>query len=188
MSFGVFQNLYLIKTALSSSGSYILQGYQGTFVTGCPDSNKNYKHLWFYTMGIWLPGQVGYNQVPSEERVPIIFNKGYEWTREPHAESINQGKIDKLWEKPDPERNQNRLLENDSLAKYNWFSSFSTSGYTHNQPRSVRSEEEETVAVPMPHPAVQYNARIVVAADVASVFVAWSEFPQGMPTTSTSGL
>ena len=40
LPFRAFQNLYRMKSALASSGSYYFQGYQGTFVTKCPDSNK----------------------------------------------------------------------------------------------------------------------------------------------------
>ncbi|GMN60007.1 hypothetical protein TIFTF001_029094 [Ficus carica] len=43
-----FQNLYRMKTAPSSKGFYYFQGFKGTFITGCPDSDKQFKHLWFY--------------------------------------------------------------------------------------------------------------------------------------------
>ena len=137
---------------------------------------------------MWLSSRVSYNQVPTKERVPITFKRGYVWTRELHTEFINRGRIEKLWEKPNPERNQNRLLVNESLAKYNWFGSSSTSGYPHDQPQSVRSEEEVTVAAPMPHTIVHYHVRMVVAANVASAYIARFEVPRGVLITSTSSL
>ncbi|GMN22567.1 hypothetical protein TIFTF001_040288 [Ficus carica] len=62
--------------------------------------------------------------------------------------SFANPRIEKLREKPDLERNQNRLLANESLPKYNWFISSSTSGYPHDQPRSVQSEKEVPQEVP----------------------------------------
>lgn len=44
-SFRAFQNLYRMKSAPSSSGSYYFQGYKRTFITGCLDSDKQFKHL-----------------------------------------------------------------------------------------------------------------------------------------------
>ena len=40
LSFRAFQNLYRMKTALASSGSYYFQGYQGTFITSYPDFDQ----------------------------------------------------------------------------------------------------------------------------------------------------
>ncbi|GMN65307.1 hypothetical protein TIFTF001_034381 [Ficus carica] len=40
LSFRAFQNLYRMKMAPASSRSYYFQGYQGMFITGCPDSDK----------------------------------------------------------------------------------------------------------------------------------------------------
>ncbi|GMN58991.1 hypothetical protein TIFTF001_028076 [Ficus carica] len=48
LPFFTFQNLYRMKTAPSSKGFYYFQGFKGTFITGCPDSDKQFKHLWFY--------------------------------------------------------------------------------------------------------------------------------------------
>ncbi|GMN44763.1 hypothetical protein TIFTF001_013966 [Ficus carica] len=53
----------------------------------------------------------------------------------------------------------------DGLAKYKWFGSSSTSGFPHDQSRSVRSEGEVIIMAPIPDPAVHYCARIVVAVD-----------------------
>lgn len=40
LPFSVFHNLYQMKTAPSSTGSYYFQGHQRTFVAGCPDSDE----------------------------------------------------------------------------------------------------------------------------------------------------
>ncbi|GMN71774.1 hypothetical protein TIFTF001_053448 [Ficus carica] len=110
LSFRAFQNLYRMKTALPSIGSYYFQGYQGTFITGCPDSDKNYKHLWFFAAGRWLHGRLPYDEVTPWERVPITFRRGYVWTQGLYTDARNLERIEKLHEKADPERNQNRLL------------------------------------------------------------------------------
>ncbi|GMN61637.1 hypothetical protein TIFTF001_030722 [Ficus carica] len=54
----VFQNLYRMKIAPSYIGSYYFQGYQGMFIAGCPNSDKNYKHLWFYATAELHPGAI----------------------------------------------------------------------------------------------------------------------------------
>ncbi|GMN54125.1 hypothetical protein TIFTF001_023260 [Ficus carica] len=51
LPFQAFQNLYRMKSAPSSAGSYYFQGFKGTFVPKCPDSDKQFKHLWFYAGG-----------------------------------------------------------------------------------------------------------------------------------------
>ena len=79
----------------------------------------------------------------------------------PHTKMINLVKIAKLREKADPERNQNRLLSNKSLAKYNWFGLSSTFGYPHERSRPERLEEVMVVAC-MPDSVVHYRARTVV--------------------------
>ena len=40
LPFRVFQNLYRMKSAPSSTGFYYFQGFKGTFITGCPNSDK----------------------------------------------------------------------------------------------------------------------------------------------------
>ncbi|GMN38399.1 hypothetical protein TIFTF001_007630 [Ficus carica] len=45
LPFFAFQNLYRMKTAPLSKGFYYFQGFKGTFITGCPDSDKQFKHL-----------------------------------------------------------------------------------------------------------------------------------------------
>ncbi|GMN20173.1 hypothetical protein TIFTF001_043018 [Ficus carica] len=72
-----FQNLYRMKTAPSSKGFYYFQGFKGTFITGCPDSDKQFKHLWFYAGGRWLHGDLSYFELPPSERVPVAFRRGY---------------------------------------------------------------------------------------------------------------
>lgn len=56
LPFRVFHNLYRMKTTPSLTGSYYFQGYQGTFITGYPDS----KYLLFYAAGRWLSGRLDY--------------------------------------------------------------------------------------------------------------------------------
>ena len=51
LPFNVLQSLYRMKTTFSLTGSYYFQGWQGTFIVGYPDSDNNYKHLWFYSTG-----------------------------------------------------------------------------------------------------------------------------------------
>ncbi|GMN47271.1 hypothetical protein TIFTF001_016450 [Ficus carica] len=111
-----------MKIAPSSTGFYYFQGYQGTFITSCPDSDKSYKHLWFFAR------RGGGAQM-------VVWSVGL------------------CPEKANPEWNQNRLLSNESLAKYNWFGSSSTSGYPHDQSRPGRPEEV-TVAAGMLDPGV----------------------------------
>lgn len=62
--------------------------------------------------------------------------------------------------------NGTKLSTNESLEKYNWFGSSSTSSYPHDRPRQGKPEEV-TVAARMPDPIVHYCARTVVAADIA---------------------
>ncbi|GMN28212.1 hypothetical protein TIFTF001_044211 [Ficus carica] len=123
----------------------------------------------------WLP------RLGQELQAPMVLLDGNRtW-------SLQTGeRIEKLREKADTERNQNQLLANDSLAKYKWFGSSSTSGFPHDQSRSVRSEGEVIIVAPILDPAVHYCARIVVAVDVAGAYVARSEVLWGVSTTSTS--
>ncbi|GMN70417.1 hypothetical protein TIFTF001_039460 [Ficus carica] len=122
-----FQNLYRMKTAPSSKGFYYFQGFKGTFITGCPDSDKQFKHLWFYAGGRWLHGDLSYFELPPSERVPVAFRRGYVWTRAPHAPAQTLSKIEELRELSDPERSQHKLLSEGSLKEY-WVGSSSTSG------------------------------------------------------------
>ncbi|GMN63039.1 hypothetical protein TIFTF001_032114 [Ficus carica] len=128
----------------------------GTFITGCPDSDKQFKHLWFYAGGRWLHGHLVYNEVPPSERVPVTFRRGYVWTRAPHVLGLSMAKIDALRELSDPERSQHRMLTEASLKEYHWVSSSSTSDRPDDQPRT--SQSRVTVAR-MPEPAVHYHSR-----------------------------
>lgn len=77
LPFRAFQNLYRMKSAPSSTGAYYFQGFKGTFITKCPDSDKQFKHLWFYVGGRWLHGHSARSELPRSERVPVTFRKGY---------------------------------------------------------------------------------------------------------------
>ncbi|GMN66822.1 hypothetical protein TIFTF001_035883 [Ficus carica] len=72
------------------------------------------------------------------------------------------------------------------LAKYNWFSSSSTSDYPHDRPRTVLPGEV-TVASRLPDPVAHYRAWTVVTADVVTTSDR-SEVPRGVPVASTHGL
>ncbi|GMN51255.1 hypothetical protein TIFTF001_020410 [Ficus carica] len=61
LPFSMFDNLYRMKSAPLSTGSYYFQGYQGTIISGCPYSNKNHKHPWLYATGEWLSGRENYD-------------------------------------------------------------------------------------------------------------------------------
>ncbi|GMN18949.1 hypothetical protein TIFTF001_050884 [Ficus carica] len=56
LPFRAFQNLYRMKSAPSSAGSYYFQGFKGSFVATCPDSDKQFTHMWFYAGGRDDPG------------------------------------------------------------------------------------------------------------------------------------
>ncbi|GMN59306.1 hypothetical protein TIFTF001_028390 [Ficus carica] len=118
--FRAFQNLYRMKSALSSWAYYYFQGYRGTFIIGCPDSDKQAKFLWFFAGGRWLRGRLARHELPRMERVPLTFRRRYVWTQAPHTTSSNLEKIDALREKADPERNQIRLVSSESLNKHRW--------------------------------------------------------------------
>ncbi|GMN61760.1 hypothetical protein TIFTF001_030848 [Ficus carica] len=98
LPFGAFQNIYRMKTIPSSKGFYYFQGFKRTFITGCPDSDKQFKHLWFYAGGRWLHEHVAHDKVPPSERVPVSFKRGYVWTRAPHVPELTMAKIDALRE------------------------------------------------------------------------------------------
>ncbi|GMN61391.1 hypothetical protein TIFTF001_030474 [Ficus carica] len=176
-----FQNLYRMKTAPSSKGFYYFQGFKGTFITGCPDSDKQFKHLWFYAGGRWLHGHLSYFELPPSERVPVAFRRGYVWTRAPHAPAQTLTKIEELRELSDPERSQHKLLSEGSLKEY-WVGSSSTSGRPDDQPRTA---PPRVTITRMPEPAVHYQSRtsrpVVASADVRS------EVPRGVPKVTVRG-
>ena len=49
----------------------LFPGLLGTFITRCPDSDKSYKHSWFFAAGRWLHGQLLYGEVPFGEGSPL---------------------------------------------------------------------------------------------------------------------
>ncbi|GMN50976.1 hypothetical protein TIFTF001_020118 [Ficus carica] len=178
-----FQNLYRMKSAPSSSGFYYFQGFKGTFITGCPDSDKQFKHMWFYAGGRWLHGHLAYKDVPPSERVPLVFRRVYAWTRAPHIPNMTLARVKALRELSDPERNQHGLLPLSSLAEHNWFGSSSTSGRADNQPRTSRLEVV-TIAR-LPEPAVYYHSR---TGDISATAAPdRSGVPRGVPAAMVHG-
>ncbi|GMN74639.1 hypothetical protein TIFTF001_053189, partial [Ficus carica] len=117
MPFTAFHNLYRMKSAPSVKGFYYFQGFKGTFITGCPDSDKQFKHLWFYAGGAWLHEHLSYFELPESERVPVAFRRGHVWTRASHATELTLERIDTLRELSDPERSQHGLLSEASLTR-----------------------------------------------------------------------
>ncbi|GMN64582.1 hypothetical protein TIFTF001_033659 [Ficus carica] len=175
-----FQNLYRMKTAPSSKGFYYFQGFKGTFITGCPDSDKQFKHLWFYAGGRWLHGDLSYFELPPSERVPVAFRRGYVWTRAPHALAQTLSKIEELRELSDPERSQHKLLSEGSLKEY-WVGSSSTSGRPDDQ---LRTAPPGVTIARMPDPAARYQSRTsrpVASADIRS------GVPRGVPEVTGHG-
>ncbi|GMN47960.1 hypothetical protein TIFTF001_017134 [Ficus carica] len=180
-----FQNLYRMKTAPSSKGFYYFQGFKGTFITGCLDSDKQFKHLWFYAGGRWLHGHLSNFELPPSEIIPVAFRRGYVWTRAPHAPAQTLAKIEELRELSDPERSQHRLLAEGSL-KAHWVGSSSTSGRPDDQQRTA--PPRVTIAR-MPEPAVHYRfwtSRPVVATADVRFGVLWG-VPEATVRGSSSG-
>lgn len=180
MPFTAFQNLYRMKSAPSAKGFYYFQGFKGTFITGCPDSDKQFKHLWFYAGGAWLHEHLSYFELPESERVPVAFRRGHVWTRAPHATELTLERIDALRELSDPERSQHGLLSEASLSRH-WVGSSSTYGRSDDQPRTSPAV---TVAR-MPPPAVHYSSRTARPADATTDDR--SGVPQGVPKASVHG-
>nr|GMN67058.1 hypothetical protein TIFTF001_036115 [Ficus carica] len=154
--FKAFQNLYRMKSAPSSTGFYYFQGFKGTFITSCPDSDKQFKHLWFYAGGRWLHGELPYNEVPRSERVPVTFRNGYTWARAPHIPELTSAMIDALREQSDQVKSQHRLLSLKSLKDNHWLGSSSSSALADNQPSAPGAGV--TIAR-MPEPTVHYQSR-----------------------------
>ncbi|GMN67781.1 hypothetical protein TIFTF001_036833 [Ficus carica] len=180
MPFTAFQNLYRMKSAPSAKGFYYFQGFKGTFITGCPDSDKQFKHLWFYAGGAWLHEHLSYFELPESERVPVAFRRGHVWTRAPHATELTLERIDALRELSDPERSQHGLLSEASLSRL-WVGSSSTYGRSDDQPRTSPAV---TVAE-MPPPAVHYSSRTARPADATTDDR--SGVPQGVPKALVHG-
>ncbi|GMN31443.1 hypothetical protein TIFTF001_041590 [Ficus carica] len=154
--FKAFQNLYRMKSAPSSTGFYYFQGFKGTFITSCPDSDKQFKHLWFYAGGRWLHGELPYNEVPRSERVPVTFRNSYTWARAPHIPELTSAMIDELREQSDQEKSQHRLLSLKSMKDNHWLGSSSSSGRADDQ--SSTPGAGVTIAR-MPEPTVHYHSQ-----------------------------
>ncbi|GMN45071.1 hypothetical protein TIFTF001_014270 [Ficus carica] len=154
--FKAFQNLYKMKSAPSSTGFYYFQSFKGTFIMSCPDSDKQFKHLWFYAGGRWLHGELRYNEVPRSERVPVTFRNCYTWARAPHIPELTSAMIDALREQSDQEKSQHRLLSLKSLKDNHWLGSSSSSGRADDQPSAPGAGV--TIAR-MPEPTVHYHSR-----------------------------
>ncbi|GMN31362.1 hypothetical protein TIFTF001_044569, partial [Ficus carica] len=150
-------NLYRMKSAPSSAGSYYFQGFKGTFVAKCPDSDKQFKHLWFYAGGRWLHGHLARNELPRSERVPVTFRNGYVWTRAPHVSETTRDMVAQLQNLAEHERDQRVLLSQSSLSEHGWLGFASTSRMP-----SDRRPEPVTVAQ-MPEPAVHLRSRSTAA-------------------------
>ncbi|GMN52406.1 hypothetical protein TIFTF001_021536 [Ficus carica] len=157
LPFRAFQNLYRMKSAPSSTGSYYFQGFKGTFVAKCPDSDKQFKHLWFYAGGRWLHGHLAWNELPRSERVPVTFRNGYVWTRAPHVPETTRDMVAQLQNLAEHERDQRVLLSQSSLSEHGWLGFASTSRMP-----SDRRPEPVTVAQ-MPEPTVHLRSRSTAA-------------------------
>ncbi|GMN71532.1 hypothetical protein TIFTF001_053415 [Ficus carica] len=120
LPFGAFQNLYRMKSASSSTGFYYFQGFKGTFITKCPDSDKQFKHLWFYAGSRWLHGHLARNELPRVERVPVVFRRGYVWTQAPHILERTADMVEGLQNLAEDEQDSCVLLHSDkTLTSYN---------------------------------------------------------------------
>ncbi|GMN60138.1 hypothetical protein TIFTF001_029205 [Ficus carica] len=157
LPFRAFQNLYRMKSAPSSAGSYYFQWFKGTFVAKCPDSDKQFKHLWFYAGGRWLHEHLARNELLRSERVPVVFWNGYVWTRAPHIPEMTRGMVTELQNLAEHERDQRTLLDQSSLSEHGWLGFASTS-----QMPSNRRPEPVTVAR-MPEPTIRYRSRSTAA-------------------------
>lgn len=118
LPFRAFQNIYRMKKAPSAKGFYYFQGLKGTFITECPDSDKQFKHLWFYAGGRCLHVDLPYAEVRPSKRVPVVFRRGYVWNRASYVPELMQAQVEALLEKSDPKRSQYRLLSSASLQEH----------------------------------------------------------------------
>ncbi|GMN30726.1 hypothetical protein TIFTF001_041497 [Ficus carica] len=159
LPFGAFLNLYRMKSAPSSTSFYYFQGFKGTFITKCPDSDKQFKHLWFYAGGRWLHGHLARNNLPRAERVPVVFRRGYTWTRAPHIPERIADMVEGLQNLAEDERDQRTLLSQASLNKHGWlgFSSMS------EQPKNQQQATQRVTVARMPEPAFHYRSRTSAA-------------------------
>ncbi|GMN43141.1 hypothetical protein TIFTF001_012342 [Ficus carica] len=136
LPFRAFQNLYRMKSALSLAGSYYFQGFKGT-------------HL-------------ARNELPRSERVPVVFQNGYVWTRAPHIPETTRDMVAGLQNLAKHERDHRTLLDQSSLSEHGWLGFASTS-----QMPSVRRPEPVTVAR-MLEPTVRFRSRSTAASAEAA--------------------
>ncbi|GMN67186.1 hypothetical protein TIFTF001_036426 [Ficus carica] len=119
LPFRAFQNLYRMKSTPSSAGSYYFQGFKGTFVAKCSDSDKQFKHLWFYAGG-----------------------------RVPHIPGTTRGMVTELQNLAEHERDQRMLLGQSNLSEHGWLGFASTSQMPSDrrpEPVTVARMPEPTV-------------------------------------------
>ncbi|GMN58480.1 hypothetical protein TIFTF001_027573 [Ficus carica] len=159
LPFGAFQNLYRMKSAPSSTGLYYFQGFKGTFITKCSNSDKQFKHLWFYAGGRWLHWYLARNDLPQAERVPVVFRKGYTWTRALHIPERTADMVEGLQNLAEDERDQRTLLSQASLSEHGWLGFSSTS----EQPRNQQQATQRVTVARMPELAVHYRSRTSAA-------------------------
>ncbi|GMN20210.1 hypothetical protein TIFTF001_043032 [Ficus carica] len=115
-----FQNLYQMKSASSSAGSYYFQG--------------------------WLHGHLARNELPRSERVPVVFWNGYVWTRAPHIPETTRDMVAGLQNLADHERDQRTLLDQSCLSEHGWLGFASTS----KMPSVRRPEPVTVARIPEP--------------------------------------
>ncbi|GMN53229.1 hypothetical protein TIFTF001_022367 [Ficus carica] len=152
LPFGAFQNLYRMKSAPSSTGFYYFQGFKGTFITKCPDSDKQFKHLWFYAGCRWLHGHLARNDLPRAKRVPLVFRRGYTWTRAPHIPERTADMVEGLQNLAEDEWNQHTQLSQASLNEHGWLGFSSTFEQPRNQQQATQRVTVVQAMVRQPPP------------------------------------
>ncbi|GMN66605.1 hypothetical protein TIFTF001_035669 [Ficus carica] len=101
LPFRAFQNLYRMKSAPLSAGSYYFQG--------------------------WLHGHLARNELPRSERILVVFRNGYVWTRAPHIPETTRDMVAGLQNLAEHKRDQRTLLNQSSLSEHGWLGFASTS-------------------------------------------------------------
>ncbi|GMN61497.1 hypothetical protein TIFTF001_030584 [Ficus carica] len=163
LSSRAFQNLYRMKTVPASSGSNYFQGYQGTFITSCPDSDKTTS----ICGSSWRVGgcMATYHMVRS------LPGKGFRLC----FGGIKCGPGDRtrtrgIW----------RGLKCSAKRR-------TPNGTIYDYCLPTVWPGEVIVASRMPDPVVHYQAWIVVTTDVPTTSD-WSKVPRGVPVATTLSL